>query len=137
LKTGCQIEHRQFDHGDDIRRLLGLCSPVAVRLLQLRQVARLEPQAPVGEYVDPSTVKILSERLDWYSGELLTVNEFWRAVSHLGGYLGRPGDGPPGWKTFWKGWRQLSELVTGARLYADLLAKHGEQSGHSPGLAQL
>lgn len=132
LKTGCKIEHRQFDHGDDIRRLLGLCGPVAVRLLQLRQVARLEPQAPVGEYVDPLTVKILSERLDWYSGELLTVSEFWRAVSHLGGYLGRPGDGPPGWKTFWKGWRQLSELVTGARLYADLLAKHGAQSGHSP-----
>ena len=132
LKTGCKIEHRQFDHGDDIRRLLGFCGPIAVRLLQLRQVARLDPQAPVTEYVDPLAVKILSERLDWYSGELRTVNEFWHAVSHLGGYLGRPGDGPPGWKTFWKGWCQLSELVAGARIYADLLAKHHEQSRNSP-----
>ncbi len=36
LKTGCNIEHRQFDHGDDIRRLLGFCGPIAARLLQLR-----------------------------------------------------------------------------------------------------
>lgn len=133
LKTGCKIEHRQFDHGDDIRRLLGFCGPIAVRLLQLRQAARLEPQAPVAEHVDPLTVRLLTERLEWDRDEVLTVRAFWRAVSHLGGYLGRPGDGPPGWKTFWKGWRELSELVRGARLYANLLAKHAGQGENRDG----
>ena len=130
MKTGCKIERRQFDHGDDIRRLLGFCGPIAARLLQLRQVARLEPQAPAVEHVDPLTVKLLTERLDWESDAVLTVDDFWRAASHLGGYLGRPGDGPPGWKTCWAGWRELSNLVTGARLYAEVLAKHRKQSEH-------
>lgn len=130
LKTGCDIEHRQFDHGDDIRRLLGFCGPIAARLLQLRQVARLEPQVPAARHIDPLRIKILTERLEWDGDELLTMGEFWDGVAQLGGYLGRPGDGPPGWKTVWRGWHHLSDLVTGARLYAAALADQEMQSGH-------
>jgi hypothetical protein len=130
LKTGCNIEHRQFDHGDDIRRLLGFCGPIAARLLQLRQVARREPQMPAVKHIDPLRVKILTERLEWDNDELLTIDEFWHGVAQLGGYLGRPGDGPPGWKTLWRGWRHLNDLMTGARLFAAALVDQGMQSGH-------
>lgn len=53
------------------------------------------------------------------------MGEFWDGVAQLGGYLGRPGDGPPGWKTLWRGWRHLNDLVTGARIFAAALADRG------------
>jgi hypothetical protein len=130
LKTGCDIEHRQFDHGNDIRRLLGLCGPIAARLLQLRQVNRLDSDVPAAEHIAPLKVKILTERLELDNGDSLTMGEFWNGVAQLGGYLGRPGDGPPGWRTIWRGWRYLSDLVTGARLHMAALVDQGMQSGH-------
>lgn len=130
LKTGCDIEHRQFDHGDDIRRLLGFCGPIAARLLQLRQAARGASRSLAIKRVDPVRVKILAECLEWDNDEPLTIGKFWDGVAQLGGHLGRPGDGPPGWKTIWRGWRHLSDLVTGARLFAAALTDQGIQSGH-------
>ena len=130
VKTGCDIEHRQFDHGDDIRRLLGFCGPIATRLLQLRQVNRLNSNIPAVEHITPLKVKILTERLELDGGDELTMDEFWDGVAQLGGHLGRPGDGQPGWRTIWRGWRYLNDLVTGVRLYMATLAETSMQSGH-------
>ena len=48
--------------------------------------------------------------------ETLTVQCFWRAVAQQGGYLGRRRDGPPGWKTLWKGWLYIQTLLEGIHL---------------------
>lgn len=40
LKTGCRLEERHLQTSEGLRRLLGLLSPLAVRLLQLRWAAR-------------------------------------------------------------------------------------------------
>jgi len=122
LKTGCAIEKREFDHGDDIRRLLGFLGPTAVRLLQMRNVARVEPQIPAAQYINPLMVDLLVQRLNWTTVAALPMGDFWRGVAQLGGHLGRRGDGQPGWKTIWRGWLYLSDLAEGARLYAVTLA---------------
>jgi len=122
LKTGCAIEKRQFDHGDDIRRLLGFLGPLAARLLQLRNVARQAPDTPAASQVDPLMVQMLARRLQRPETSPMTVGDFWRGVARLGGHQGRRRDGPPGWKTIWRGWEYLSDLVTGARLYAGMQA---------------
>jgi len=121
LKTGCVIEKRRFDQGDDIKRLLGFCGPIAVRLLQLRHIARTNPEAPAEAHVDPLTIQILRQRLPQLSMEPLTIGDFWQGVAQLGGHQGRQHDGPPGWKTLWRGWQYLNDLVSGARLYAGIL----------------
>lgn len=46
LKTGCHLEQRQMQSVDRVKRLLGFLSPLAVRLLQLRDLARREPEQP-------------------------------------------------------------------------------------------
>lgn len=116
LKTGCAIEKRQLDDGADIERLLGFLGPIAVRLLQLRNLARSLPEAQAITYVDPLTIQMLQWRLPHLAGKSLTMAEFWRGVAQLGGHLGRRRDGPPGWRTIWRGWSQLSALVEGAKL---------------------
>ena len=37
-------------------------------------------------------------------------------MAKLGGFLGRKGDGNPGWITIWRGWEKLSNLVRGISL---------------------
>ncbi len=121
LKTGCEIEHRDLEHADRIERLLGFLAPVAVRLLQLREDARLNPELPADTVADPLMVTILAAKLDLPAAKM-TVQAFWHGVAQLGGFIGRRRDGPPGWKTLWRGWLYLDTLTQGARLAAALSA---------------
>ena len=117
LKTGCQVEHRDFEDAARIERLLGFLAIIAVRLLQLRQAARLTPDAPATDVVDPLLVQLLAARLT-LEAQSLTLHAFWRGVAQLGGFVGRRRDGEPGWKTLWRGWMYLDTLAQGVRLAA-------------------
>jgi hypothetical protein len=119
LKTGCAIEHRDLAHADRIKRLLGFLAPIAVRLLQLREEARMRPESPVTDAIDPMMVAILAHRLNIPAAKM-TARTFWRGVAQLGGFLGRRRDGDPGWKTLWRGWLYLATLAEGASLAASL-----------------
>jgi hypothetical protein len=121
LKTGCSIEKRQLDEGDDIRRLLGFLGAIAARLLQLRNLSRAEPEVPAELHVDELTLAILREKRKWPPDKEVTLDVFWRGVAAMGGYQGRRGDGPPGWQTIWHGWQYLHDLVDGARLLAKMI----------------
>ncbi|MDH3674695.1 MAG: IS4 family transposase [Anaerolineae bacterium] len=120
LKTGCRIEAAQFDHRADLQRLLGFLAIVAVRLLQVRQLARQTPDTPALSLVDPLEVRILAAQLKT-DPTTMTLAYFWQGVAQLGGHQGRQADGPPGWITIWRGRRKLQLLVDGARLLLDTL----------------
>lgn len=115
LKTGCRVEHTQLDDAEDVRRLLGFAVPIAVRLLQLRQCVRQAPELPAKAVVDPLMVDVLALRQK-KDAETMTIGEFWQLVARLGGHQGRRSDGPPGWRTIWKGYRYLSDMTEGARI---------------------
>jgi|SRR5271165_2566587 len=119
LKTGCRIEERQVHTADRFMRLLGLVSPMAVRLVQLRDLARLVPESAALQHLEPAAVTLVAARAA-LSPEDLTVARFWREVACLGGYLARTRDGPPGWKTLWKGWLHLQTVLEGVQLAAHL-----------------
>ena len=113
LKTGCRIEASQLDQLADLQRLLGFLAPLAVRLLQLRQFARHQSDQLATQVVDPRWVRLLAHHYA-LSPTTLTAQAFFLAVARLGGHQGRKRDGPPGWRTLWKGWRLLSEWAYGA-----------------------
>ncbi len=115
LKSGCRIEQRQLQTVDGLIRLLGLLSPLAVRLLQVRACAREAPERPASEVIDPLMLAVLAERCG-QSPVTMTLGTFWTEVACLGGYLARRRDGPPGWRTVWKGWLSLQTLLEGAHL---------------------
>jgi Transposase DNA-binding/Transposase DDE domain len=115
LKTGCRIEERQVQSADRLMRLLGLLSPVAVRLLQLRDLARTTPDLPAAPAIEPEALAIVAARAA-QSVLTLTRSGFWTEVACMGGYQARKSDGPPGWKTLWKGWLYLQTLVEGVHL---------------------
>src|SRR5947209_1310247 len=115
LKSGCRIEKRQLQTVEGLIRLLGLLSPLAVRLLQVRACAREDPERPASEVIDPLMLAVLAQR-SGHSPATMTVGTFWTEVARLGGYLARSHDGPAGWRTIWKGWLSLQTLLEGVHL---------------------
>src|SRR5256714_3530536 len=115
LKSGCRIEHRQLQTVDGLMRLLGLLSAMAVRLLQVRALAREEPERLASEVIEPLMLAVLAQR-SGHAPASMTVGTFWTEVARLGGYLARSHDGPPGWRTIWKGWLSLQTLLEGVHL---------------------
>ena len=112
LKSGCRIEHRQGPRVAGLIRLLGLLSPLAVRLLQIRGYARSEPERPAQEVIEPLRLSVVAQR-SGQSPATMTIGSFWIEVARLGGYLARSHDGPPGWRTIWKGWLSLQTFLDG------------------------
>jgi hypothetical protein len=115
LKTGCRLEERQVQSADRLRRLLGFLSPLAVRLLQLRDLSRREPERPAHEVLDADLLAVVAAQAG-LAPMSMTTQTFWKAVAQMGGYLARQSDGPPGWKTLWKGWLRVQTLLEGVHL---------------------
>lgn len=121
LKTGCRVEGRLLRETDRLEAMVGLMSIVSVRLLQLKSVARSDPDRPARSVVPLLWLQMLkAARKKLRRVHDLTIYEFYREVAKLGGFLGRKSDGEPGWITIWRGWEKLNTLVQGARLAIEL-----------------
>jgi hypothetical protein len=94
LKTGCSVEARQYRTGDRLAPIIGLLSVVAVRLLQLKMVARQEPERPAARVVPTNWLAALPHLLK-RPKPVVTVRDFFRGLASLGGFLGRKSDGEP------------------------------------------
>ena len=114
LKTGLGIEQLQLETGAALMAAVALLSVVAVRLLHLREVVRLMPEAPApASGLEPLELAVLAAQTN---RQLTTVREVALAVGRLGGHLNRKSDGLPGWITLWRGYVTLQSLVDGVRL---------------------
>lgn len=115
LKTGCRMEARQVQSYEGLRRLLGLMAPTALRLVQLRTLARQQPDRPAQEVLPSQVVQLVALKT---MGEAagMTIEQCVKRIAQLGGYQGRRSDGPPGWKTLWHGWLKIQALLEGLHL---------------------
>jgi len=120
LKTGCRMEERQVQSYEGLRRLLGLLAPTAVRVLQLRTLARQQPERLAQEVLPSEVVQVVALKT---GGEVacMTVEQCVKRIAQLGGYQGRRSDGPPGWKTLWHGWLKIQTVLEGVHLASQVL----------------
>ena len=128
LKEGCRLETCQLDKALDIQRLAAVLTIVAVRLLQMRDLAddsSPEADAPAAlQRRVPALYVAVVAGLAKQDPESLTPRRFWRTIAKRGGYLGRKHDGRPGWKVIWRGWSDIVQMVRGIEIYQQL-----QQSG--------
>jgi hypothetical protein len=113
-KSGCGEEDLRFRTAEALLPMLGVLAIVAVRVLQLRWWGRDGAGAPAASAStadERQALKSMGQRIR-------TARDFVRAVAALGGFLGRTGDGEPGWQTLWRGYRRLQDIVLGVQLKA-------------------
>ena len=117
LKSGTQMEASQLATARALQALCAVLSLVALRLLQTKLYARAFPEEPVppGQFA-PELIHLLAAKLGCPPGGW-TQRTVWRAIARCGGFMGRQGDGEPGWITIWRGWRSLLNMVEGVVLY--------------------
>ncbi len=111
LKTGCRLESRLYETAPRLEAVTGLLSVLAVRLLQLKQIAQKQPDVPAERVVPRAWLSMLRKLR---RRPILTVRDFVRHLAGLGGFLMRKGDGEPGWMTLWHGLDKLLLCLRGA-----------------------
>jgi hypothetical protein len=113
------VEQRRLQSYEGLCRLLGLLALAAVWLLQLRAAARQRPEQ-AGRRVLPADLVQVAAALAHVPVAQQSTQPCWSTIARYGGYLGRSGDGPRGWKTLWKGWFSIQALLDGVHLAAQL-----------------
>jgi hypothetical protein len=115
LKSGCQIENRQFETASRLERYLAIDSVVAWRILGLTFQSRETPDISCEAFL---------ERAEWQAlfcyihktqkppKKPPTLKEAAQWIAKLGGFLGRKCDGHPGVTVMWRGFQRLSDLVS-------------------------
>ena len=114
-KTGCRYERAQLRTAPRLLALLAFLALVAIRLLQVRDEARERPLTPAVEIVPVLLVQLVALHFGLEAAGM-TIHTFWRCVAKVGGFLGRKGDGDPGWQTLWQGWSEVLQWYRGALL---------------------
>jgi hypothetical protein len=114
LKSGLGAKRLQLETAAGLVEAIAIMSVVALRLLDLRERVRVEPEA-AAEAVGLAPLEL--EVLQLKAGsELRTVREVALALGRLGRHLNRRADELPGWQTLWRGVHTLQILVEGVRL---------------------
>jgi hypothetical protein len=114
LKTGLKAEDLQLETAARLFAAIAVMSVVALRLLDLRELGRADPEAPApATGLSALELELLSLATD---RALTTVASVLLALGRLGGHMNRKSDGMPGWITLWRGMTTLRLMVKGAKL---------------------
>ena len=114
LKSGCEIEKRQFEHGDRLIRFVAIANVVAWRLLWQTYLSRVESDLPCTVVLTQDEWKALYNfihKTALLPQEVPTLGQATAWIAKLGGFLGRKSDGQPGVKVLWQGWRRLFDIT--------------------------
>lgn len=114
LKTGLKAENLQLETAHAIFAAISIMSIVALRILDLRERLRMNPEAPAEESgLDVLELKVLGKYL---KRELKTVKCVALAIGRLGGHQNRKSDGMPGVLSLWWGMSRFLGIMEGVRL---------------------
>jgi hypothetical protein len=89
-------------------------SIVALRLIDIRNRLRIDPQRPADESgLSDLEIQVLEKYL---KRSIETVQDINLAIGRLGGHLNRKSDGMPGILTLWRGMKKLNQLIEGVMI---------------------
>lgn len=117
LKSGCRLEDRRMHTVTALENLLAILTPLGMRLLRLRDLARMTPDLPATAVVSSEVLHVVA-LLDQCPKQEWTVRTLCCAIARFGGFLARTCDGLPGWQTLWHGWVFVQTVLLGVHLAA-------------------
>jgi hypothetical protein len=106
IKTGCSTELRQLETAHALQNFLAFATVVAWQMLRLRDAARRPEPIRATQVLTPLQMTVLCGLRPRLKPDCL-ASEALRAIAGMGGFMGRKGDGNPGWRTLWAGFEKL------------------------------
>jgi hypothetical protein len=106
IKTGCSTEERQLGTVHALQNFLAFATVVAWQLLCLRDAARRPEPVRADQVLTRLQMTVLCGLRPRLKADCLAA-EALRAIATMGGFMGRKGDGNPGWRTLWAGFEKL------------------------------
>lgn len=114
LKSGLGAEKLRLETKDRLFAAIAIMSVITVRLLWIKEMARIMPDAPAKSAgLGAIEIMVLEKHLE---RAIKTVRDVALAVGALGGHQNRKYDGMPGWKTLYRGAAKLALMVMGYNL---------------------
>jgi transposase-like protein/DDE family transposase len=114
-KSGAGVERRRLQSPTNLHRLAVILAFVAVRLLQLRELAEATPDAPCDTLLPELHWQVL-----WASREkkrlpdnIPSLQWALKALGRLGGWKDTKRTGRIGWDAVWEGWSKLQDRLDG------------------------
>lgn len=114
LKDGCRIEMRQLQSAERLMRLITVYAVIAWRIFYATLLARLVPDMSCTAILQQEEWEALYCRIHHTPIPVATpppLRQSVRWIAHLGGFLGRRGDGEPGSKTLWRGFQHVIAMT--------------------------
>lgn len=123
LKTGCQIEERQFDSPEAMKNVITLLSLSAMRLLRMRHLSEVAPNDSVCQILDEAEIKLATllgqqflKPVDLKCCQEQSILWWVLLLGRMGGHQGIRQKGLPGWQTMFKGWIYFQNILKGINL---------------------
>ena len=114
LKTGLNAENLQLETAHALFAAISIMSIVGLRLLDLRERLRMDPDAPAEESgLSELELRVLGKYL---KRDLKTVKCVALAIGRLGGHQNRKSDGMPGVLSLWWGMSRFLGIMEGVHL---------------------
>ena len=114
LKTGLRAENLQLETAHAIFAAISIMSIVGLRILDLRERLRMNPEAPAKESgLNELEIEVLGKYL---KRDLKTVKCVALAIGRLGGHQNRKSDGMPGVLSLWWGMSRFLGIMEGVLL---------------------
>lgn len=114
LKQGCAVEELQARSIEILRKEILMYSIIAVRLLHLTYAAREGTDALCDTIFEPEEWQVLycmANKTQQAPETAPTIQDAVRYLAKLGGFAGRKGDGDPGVKVIWRGYKELQTML--------------------------
>jgi len=123
IKTGCNYERLQLETLHGLKIALSFCFAIAWHMLLLRTLARDAPHVPAEAVMTKAQFSVLlmiaaMPKNPWSVKlqDAPNVTDIMYAVARMGGHI--RANGPPGWQTLGRGFRELEQLVLAQLLFA-------------------
>ncbi|MDR1446921.1 MAG: IS4 family transposase, partial [Treponema sp.] len=120
LKSGCKIEKLQERSMEKTKALIMMYSVIAVFIMNLTYIARVNPDLPCTILFEDDEWKLLycaANNTKKAPDKPYTIKQAVEYVGWLGGPKRAPSDGPPGVKTVWTGLQKLYTLLDYRELF--------------------
>jgi len=114
LKSGCSIEKRQASSEKKLEKLIALYSVIAVDIMRMTWVARVNPNISCETLFSPDEWRILycvANKTKIHPENAPTVRQAIRFIAILGGFSNRNSDGEPGLKSIWLGLSKFHSIL--------------------------